>query len=606
MFRVFLDFLLSSSLHNRHRWCFHVITILSVVASVSVSLHAGTFTANFSSDPGGTPIGAAVIEDGILKLVDLNDLNDGTGNLPRHGSYILPDFNNGAIIGSFNAKFKARVGGGTERAAQGFCLVLANDLAADVPFREAGGTADGGGFTAGLVVSFDTIDNLGVFGANGNDPGDAPGVIVRIGGAKVAAKRATNLTTDPPAANNIGTSRFVDVEVNLDPDGTLDVTYDGVKIYDNAGIGYTPIAGVFGFGAGTAELTAALRNNHWIDDVNITATAVSGSYISSKAPAAQNARADSAVAITVANLSSQSVQLTLNGTAVTPTVNQQGATTTITYRPPQLFPSESKQTVALTYDGKSFSYDFTIGAYKTISGAAKAPAGSVNTSSSGFNVRTYQVVAPPPSGVSTAERQLAGLSGANIANLTGVGADGRFNLDLVNYSEDGSAAGNISAPAETLIPGIPGMTPEGNEAFDNYVVESIAYLDLPQGYVVLGVASLDGFQVSLAQDPRDATATIVGLVNGGANTTFSFLVEEAGIYGVRVLHYGIGGAGHCEFFSLTGDGSRVLINDRATTGHIKAYRDRSATFRAAPYVTSAKPAPGESNVSTRPSVEAVI
>ena len=216
---------------------------LAVALSMSVSLHAGTFTSNFTTDPGGTPLGAAVIEDGILKLSDLNDLNDGTGNLPRHGSYILPDFNNGAIIGSFNAKFKARVGGGTERAAQGFSLVLANDLATDVPFREGGGTADGGGFTTGLVVSFDTIDNLGVFGANGNDPGDAPGVIVRIGGVKVAVRRATNLTTDPAAANNIGTPRFVDVEVNLDPDGTLDVTYDGVKIYDNVGIGYAPSGG---------------------------------------------------------------------------------------------------------------------------------------------------------------------------------------------------------------------------------------------------------------------------------------------------------------------------------------------------------------------------
>ena len=230
----------------------------------------------------------------------------------------------------------------------------------------------------------------------------------------------------------------------------------------------------------------------------------------------------------------------------------------------------------------------------------------MNTSSSGFKARTYQVVSPPPSGVSTAEKQLAGLSGPNIANLTGAGPDGKFNLDVINYSEDGAAAGNISAPAETLVPGIPGTTPDGNESFDNYVVESIAYLDLPQGYVVLGVASDDGFQVSFGQDPRDATAAVVGIINGVANTTFGFVVEEAGIYGVRVLHYEIGGASNCEFFSITGDGNRILVNDRATTGHIKAYRDRAATFKAAPYVTSAKPAPGESNVSTRPTVEAVI
>src|SRR5262249_48781874 len=123
-------------------WLRQAVVTLAVTLSMSVWLRAGTFTSNFTTDPpGGTLIGAAVIEDGILKLTDLNDLNDGTGGLPRHGSYILPDFNSGAIIGSFNAKFKARVGGGTERPAQGFSFVLANDLATDLPFREGGGTA---------------------------------------------------------------------------------------------------------------------------------------------------------------------------------------------------------------------------------------------------------------------------------------------------------------------------------------------------------------------------------------------------------------------------------------------------------------------------------
>src|SRR5262245_37459671 len=105
--------------HSKHRYL-KAVASLAVVLSMSLPLRAGTFSSDFTTDPGGTLIGAAVVEDGILKLVDLNDLNDGTGNLPRHGSYILPDFNSGARIGSFNAKFKARMGGGTERPAQGF------------------------------------------------------------------------------------------------------------------------------------------------------------------------------------------------------------------------------------------------------------------------------------------------------------------------------------------------------------------------------------------------------------------------------------------------------------------------------------------------------
>src|SRR4030095_7547059 len=143
--------------------------------------------------------------------------------------------------------------GGTARPAQGFSFVFASDIPAD-PFGEGGGTIQG------LVVSFDTANNGAGFGAEGNDPGDAPGVIVKFAGAKVVAKSANNLKTD---------DRFVDVLIQLDADGTLDVTYDGVKIYDNFTVPYTPIAGGFGFGAATSDLTAALNANHFIDDLEI-------------------------------------------------------------------------------------------------------------------------------------------------------------------------------------------------------------------------------------------------------------------------------------------------------------------------------------------------
>src|ERR1051325_1147140 len=61
----------------------------------------------------------------------------------------------GPLHGSFTAKFKARVGGGTEQPAQGFSFVFAGDLPTDgtTTFRE------GGGASLGLVISFDTVDN---------------------------------------------------------------------------------------------------------------------------------------------------------------------------------------------------------------------------------------------------------------------------------------------------------------------------------------------------------------------------------------------------------------------------------------------------------------
>ncbi len=241
---------------------------LAATAVLMVGLvgQAATFTSNFTDDPGGVPLGIAEVEGGVLKLTDLADLPpaDPAKPLPQNGSYVLPDFNGSAAVQAFRATFKAAVGGGTSLGAQGFSFVLASDLGSDV-FRE------GGGASRGLVISFDTLDNLAGFNAEGNEPGDAPGIIVKIGGAKVAARPFRGIQTYPANSDAV---RYASVEVKLDEDGTLDVTYDGVKVYDNVGIGYTPVSGQFGFGAGTAELTAAIRNNHWIDDVEITTTNV--------------------------------------------------------------------------------------------------------------------------------------------------------------------------------------------------------------------------------------------------------------------------------------------------------------------------------------------
>jgi hypothetical protein len=587
----------SQSWRNAHAWARTRAPLLALASAAAglFSASAATFTSNFSSDPGGTPLGIAEIEDGVLKLTDLADLPpaDPAKPLPQMGSYVLPDFNSGAAVQSFTAAFKAAVGGGSSLGAQGFSFVLANDIGETV-FRE------GGAAIRGLVISFDTIDNLAGFNAEGNDPGDAPGIIVKVGGAKVAARSFKGIQTYPP---NSTATRFANVEVKIDPDGTLDVTYDGVKVYDNVGIGYTPIAGVFGFGAGTAELTAAIRNNHWIDDVNITTTTVgAGAYVSAKSPAAQNAPANAVVSITVENLATSTVQMTFDGGAVTPTVTSQGNTRTITYDPPGLLASGSSHTVELTYDtSKKFAFDFNVATYATIPATAKAKPGTVNTASSGFKAKVHQTVSPAPSSVSTAERQLAGLSGDNIADLSNATA-GLFDLATINWDDDQASVGYF--PNDDPIPGYPGTNPDGNSVSDNIVIESTSYLELPAGLVTLGVRSDDGFGVYVGGDPRDVTNPLVGFVNGVADSTFSFVIEEAGIYGVRLVWYEAAGDAHCEFYSVNAAGEKILINDRSTTGHIKAYRDRSGT--AAPYISSTKPSAGESGVNPKLNLEIVV
>ena len=171
----------------------------------AASAIAGTLTTDFRLDPGGTVVKnrdySELIEGGMLKLVDLSDLIDpdtgllSVARMPLQGSYIFPDFNGGQKIASFTATFKVRVGGGTETGGEGFSMILANDISDAAPFRESGGT------TTGLTISFDELDGrapeAGAAGVTeGNDPGDAPGIIIKQGGRKIVAKRFANLRSD--------------------------------------------------------------------------------------------------------------------------------------------------------------------------------------------------------------------------------------------------------------------------------------------------------------------------------------------------------------------------------------------------------------------------
>src|SRR5437667_59937 len=461
---------------------------LAVCLAAVWSAAGGSLTTDFSTDPGGTLLGKAKIENGILKLQDLQEFIDGTSGLPMHGSYVFPTIDAGQKVASFTAAFTVSIHGGTETPAQGFSFVLASDIASLTdPFREGGATGEGSGFSQGLIVSFDTVDNLPGFGTNGNDPGDAPGITVRIGGQRVAAKRFTGLRTGLP---NDQTAVFVPVHIQLDADGTLDVVYNGTKVYDNFGIPYAPIAGNFGVGAGTAELTAAIRANHWFDDMTITTTTVgAGPVLLSALPLGTSVRPDAIVEVQVENLGGATVQA-------------------------------------------------------------------------------------------------------------------HFDNQLINMEQDGLEAGNFNAteghPDET-IPGIPGSV--GNT--DNIAMEVRGYLDLAKGVYTFGLVSDDNARLTIGPDPRDATAArLIDITIGTASSTV--LVDADGIYPFRVVWAeGTGGA-NLELWTVTAAGNRILLNDRDTAGHVKVYRQLKAGIQTPPFVSLAKPAPGDVNVTTIPKVELAI
>src|SRR5205085_11826539 len=84
---------------------------------------------------------------------------------------------------------------------------------------------------------------------------------------------------------------FVDVVINLHPDGTLDVIYDGFYAYHNFDVsslnGGVPLAAPqFGFGARTGGST----DNHFIDNLCITTQTTTNAFVDFLAPVGRNIR----------------------------------------------------------------------------------------------------------------------------------------------------------------------------------------------------------------------------------------------------------------------------------------------------------------------------
>ncbi len=211
------------------------------------------------------------------------------------------------------------------------------------------------------------------------------------------------------------------------------------------------------------------------------------------------------------------------------------------------------------------------------------PAGSVDTSMSGFLVRPYQTAAAQPNSLAWTEDQLLGLHGPNLADLTGADANGYYTVGtVVNW--------NIAVGVS--VDGFQASDPfPGNTTGANFSMEVLTYVEFPSaGDYTMGVNSDDGFRVAVASlTPKDRlTAVTLGQFDGGrgkADTLFSFTVTQPGIYPMRVIYEQGGGDANISWFNVvTNDAGTnfVLINfDPATPGSLNAYTTASV---APPYV----------------------
>ena len=559
--------------------------------------NAATFVSDFNS---GLPAGTAVFgntqvlptggytNSGVLALTT-------NANSLTAGFVITNDLDAGTPVVSFTATFKAFIGGGN--AADGFSFNFAPDL----PF----GTINEEGAGTGLTVSFDTFSN-----AN-----DHVGIDIKASGFEIAPL--------PLPLSTVRPGTFVDVFVQLAPDNTVQVIYDGTYVSTNIFVGLSPItAGFFGFGS----RTGGQNDNHFIDNLNIVTRTNPSPFVSYYFPIGRNVRGDSALNIVLTDNSTQvdpsTIVLKLDGATVVPTLSQAGINTTLSFTPPALFASNSLHTVDLVFadnatptpNTNTLQYNFTVAPYATIPVTLAASPSLVSTNP-GFNLRVSQIDVNLGPTLQRAENQLANLlidasTGLPYVNLaTPNPNDSSFNYTLsntVNMSVFG-AQGNFTT--DDFMPGLPGAT----GGTTNVAMDAVAYLYLTAGSLYsLGVNSSDGFRLTAASNP-DRFATVEAQFDGvraAADTTVTFACAQTGYYPFRILYF-VGGleavnpTGNnpsLEFFNVGANGVPILVNDTNTAGYVPAFLP-AATL---PYVRSVSPNNGDIGVQRTSSIDVAL
>jgi hypothetical protein len=231
---------------------------------VDIPLAAPTASYDFTSADGSAPAGTTLY--GSDQFTPYSGYISGTGGVNdsgvlhltdaqagQWGAIVVDDLVAGAPVYGITAHFKALVGGGTVPPADGFSFNFASDIPdpTNLEYENGAGT--------GLTIGFDIYDNGGV--------AEAPSIDVRYGGVLIAQQKV------PISFIETGAD-FTDVLIRLENDGTLDVAYKGVVVFNNLLIpGFSQITG------GRVLLgarTGGSTENIWIDDLAITPNTVAG------------------------------------------------------------------------------------------------------------------------------------------------------------------------------------------------------------------------------------------------------------------------------------------------------------------------------------------
>ncbi len=304
-----------------------------------------------------------------------------------------------------------------------------------------------------------------------------------------------------------------------------------------------------------------------------------------------------------------SIQLYLNGTALTPTVGPKvnGVTPVTAYQIPPLAAgaAATAQLVYSTSGGGPFTntWSYTVAGSYPVLNAAWAVTG-VDTTKPGFRIRPWQS-GTQPNTLQYTEEQLAGLQGANnvdpsqstdhVYSQSYIDWTSVINFNISPQNGDFQAYDDYSDAAFPGIPAANGLT-------GDLSLEALTYLyfDHP-GLYTMDVNSDDGFKVTAGANPADwLNQTVVGSFNGGRGSSeswFSFVVTNAGYYPFRLIWENgdgelPGNGANLEWSMVQPTGTPNLLNDPRTEGEFGTARAYYKGPLLPAFISMAEPYPG--------------
>ncbi len=310
-----------------------------LVCVLGFNVLAGTFSADFNNGlPKNTLLfGDSRVDDkggvdgsGVLKLTQAT-----VGEL---GNFIIQPVDGKKAVRSFVATFKTYIGGGS--GADGMAFHFAPDLP-DAAFADPS--------NHGLLVVFDTFKNGSQI---------APGI-------RVQSYKGQKFEFSVP---ELRTDHFVEVMIKLDPDGTVDVTYDNELVGTNLPTTLTETVGRFAFGARTGSRT----DNHFVDDLKIATQTSKRAFVETFEPTGNDVSPSVLGNIVIreeeTKVKPDSVKVKLDGADVTPEVSAIGqGIILVHFEPAEIYEPGTKHHVSLQFrdDGKpeamnEFTYNFRI------------------------------------------------------------------------------------------------------------------------------------------------------------------------------------------------------------------------------------------------------